>query len=58
MTEAAIAGHRLELTRATCVGPVRESAADGLPREKGWSADQQAFVQQAFVQQAGRKRRC
>ena len=28
------------------MGPVIESAADGLPREKGWSADQQAFVQQ------------
>jgi GH15 family glucan-1,4-alpha-glucosidase len=28
------------------VGPVIESAADGLPREKGWSTDQQAFVQQ------------
>ena len=42
MTEAAIANHGLDLTRATCMDPV----ADGLPREKGWSADQQAFVQQ------------
>jgi hypothetical protein len=46
MTEAAIANHGPDLTRATCVGPVIESAADGLPREKGWTADQQAFVQQ------------
>jgi GH15 family glucan-1,4-alpha-glucosidase len=28
------------------VGPVIESAADGLPREKGGITDQQAFVHQ------------
>jgi hypothetical protein len=45
MSNAAIADPGLDRHEGDMLGFIA-SAADGLPREKGWSADQQAFVQQ------------
>ena len=46
MTEAAIADHGLDPHEGEVRGPGHRIRCDGLPQEKGWSADQQTFVQQ------------
>jgi hypothetical protein len=46
MTEAAIADHGLDLTRATSVGPGQRIRCGRPAGRRGWSANQQAFAQQ------------